>query len=126
MPGSSIMRACDCFSVAADSALTDFSVLTSRSSRTARYLTVSPGRIRAGSSRFTSHSGAFVCPISCQPPGERCGYTAENRPARATDPAGTAVRGESLRGTSSGSPGATRYANPGAKPPNAAVHSAPV
>ncbi len=60
-----------------------------------------PGWIAAGGSASTSHRVAAVVPISCQPPGDRRGYTAENSPASATEPAGTLVRDSARRGTGS-------------------------
>ena len=42
---------------------------------------------------------AVVRPMSCHPPGDSWGYTAENSPASPTEPRGTVVLGESRRGT---------------------------
>src|SRR5690606_19897524 len=56
-------------------------------------LTRAPGTSRAGGSRSRSNTLTRACPISCQPPGDSRGYTPVNSPARASDPAGTLVRG---------------------------------
>ncbi|CAM5274200.1 hypothetical protein SVIOM342S_02464 [Streptomyces violaceorubidus] len=59
-----------------------------------------PGDSSAAGTRLWSHSTALVEPINCQPPGDERGYTPVYGPASATEPAGTAVRGVSRRGTS--------------------------
>ena len=80
----------------------------------------------AGGVAAESHIGVTVVPMSCQPPGDCRGYTAEKSPASPTAPAGTSVRGESRRGTSSACAGSagTQYVNPGAKPPKAPITAA--
>jgi len=67
-------------------------------------LTRVPGVSSAGCGRRTSHRTTSVRPRSRQPPGDSVGYTPHHRPARATAPAGTRVRGDSSRGTSTSSP----------------------
>ena len=57
-----------------------------------------PGDSSAAGTRAWSHSTASVVPISCQPPGDERGYTPVYGPARATEPAGTVVRGVARRG----------------------------
>ena len=59
--------------------------------QTARNRTRIPGFRSAVRGRFTSHTGASVRLMSCQPPGDSRGQMPLNSPASATDPPGTRV-----------------------------------